>query len=431
MENYAVVIFILAITIGLSAFSEKIRVPTPVLLICGGIAIGFLPALPGMDVRIEINPEIIFLIFLPPLLYDGAFNISMQEFRVNFNTITTLAFGLVFLTAGGIAVIGHYVIGLTWPLAFVLGAILSATDAVAAMSITRGLGLRKATVTILEGESLINDASALVIYRFAIAAATGSAFVFREAGLDFLLLIGGGFLVGLIMGKLLSFVISRTRGNHLATLGFTLLMPFVTYLVAEEFNVSGVIAVVVLGLGISRFSSTVFPESLRKQSEHIWEIILFLLNGLIFILMGLQLPLILNNLALSEVPKLIGYSVVIAIAALALRMLRMLLQRVGLEKAFKSRKRRISEESLLTTEQSVIISWAGMRGIVSLAIALGLPKQLGDGRPFPYREEIIFISVAVVLINIIGQGLTLPRVVRKMTASEEQRLGRKTATPLP
>lgn len=203
MENYSIIIFILAIMIILSALADKIRLPYPVLLISAGIGIGFIPNLPV----ISLNPEVIFLLFLPPLLFDAAFNISPKEFRTNFNTIGTLAIGLVFITAAAIAIVAHYLIpGMTWPLAFVLGAILSATDAVAAMSITKGLGLSHKTITILEGESLINDASALVTYRFAIAAATGTAFVFWKASFEFIVLMAGGVFIGALASKVLSVI---------------------------------------------------------------------------------------------------------------------------------------------------------------------------------------------------------------------------------
>ncbi|SDL17181.1 cation:proton antiporter [Siphonobacter aquaeclarae] len=269
MEKYSIVLFILTIMIGLSAVAEKIRLPYPVLLITAGIAIGFVPELP----HIELDPEIIFLLFLPPLLYDAAFTISFKELKTHLHTVSTLAIGLVFLSAAGIAVLAHYLIpGMTWPLSFVLGAILSATDAVSAMSVTKGLGLSHKTSTILEGESLVNDASALVAYRFAVAAVTGSAFVWWEAGLSFVILLGGGFAVGLVMGKLLGFVLARVRKNNQVCISFMLLMPFVTYLLAEEIHVSGVIAVVVLGLSISRFSRKVFPEALKNQSRGLWDI---------------------------------------------------------------------------------------------------------------------------------------------------------------
>src|SRR6218665_2834111 len=348
--------------IGLSAIADKIRLPYPIILIAAGIAIGFIPTLPN----IEINAEIIFLIFLPPLLYDAAFHISFEDFKTNINTISTLAITLVFLTAGAIAVAAHYLIpGMTWPLSFVLGSILSATDAVAAMSITKGLGLSKKTNTILEGESLLNDASALVAYRFAVAAVTGTAFVLWEATIEFVILMLGGFLVG-------------------------------------------------FGLGISRFSKQIFPDALKRESKSISDIIIFLLNGLIFILIGLQFPYVIKDIDDHQLLPFIGYALIITVVALLLRMARVFLQQFSLKKNFEHKKRKVSEQALLDFKSSLIISWSGMRGIVSLAIAIGLPMTLKDGSPFPERNTIIFISVVVVLFTLIGQGLTLPWIVKKL-----------------
>lgn len=411
MENYSIVLFILALMIGLSAIADKIKLPYPIILISAGIAIGFIPTLP----KVEIDPEIIFLLFLPPLLYDAAFNISFSQFKTNISTISTLAISLVFMTVIGIAVLARYCIpGMNWPMGFVLGAILSATDAVAAMSITKGLGLSHKTTTILEGESLINDASALVAYRFAVAAVTGSAFVFWKASLEFALLLGGGVLVGMVMGKLLAFILKRIKDDTIVVISFMLIMPFVTYLIAEEFHTSGVIAVVMLGLVISRFSNMVFPEHLKNQSKSTWDIIIFLLNGLIFILIGLQFPYILGSIDKTMVLPYIGYALLITVAVLLIRMIRVFSQKAGLQNAFKKGKHRITEHALLDFKNSLIISWSGMRGIVSLAIAIGLPHKLGDGSPFPLRSEIIFISVVVVLFTLIGQGLTLPWLVKKL-----------------
>jgi len=374
------------------------------------------PSLPAID----INPDIIFLIFLPPLLYDAAFNISFKEFKTNINTISTLAISLVFITAIGIAVVAHYMIpGMGWSVSFVLGAILSATDAVAAMSITKGLGLSHKTNTILEGESLVNDASALVAYRFAVAAVTGTAFVFWKASLEFFVLMAGGFLTGLLMSTILAFMVKRIQNNRLATISFMLLMPFVTYLIAEHLHVSGVIAVVILGLGISRFSNKVFPEQLKNQSKNIWDIIIFLLNGLIFILIGLQFPYIYKNINSADILPYVGYSLVITVVALLLRMARVFLQKFNLQKAFSKGKHRITADALLDFKNSLIISWSGMRGIVSLAIAIGLPATLSDGSAFPQRNAIIFISVVVVLFTLIGQGLTLPWLVKKLSTEDE------------
>ncbi|RQO30357.1 Na+/H+ antiporter [Taibaiella sp. KBW10] len=415
MENYSIVLIILAVMVGLSAWADKIKLSYPILLITAGIAIGFIPNMP----EIEMNPEVVFLIFLPPLLYDAAFNISFKTFRNNINTITTLATGLVFLTASGIAVLAHYMIpGMSWPLSFVLGAILSATDAVAAISITKGLGLSHNTTTILEGESLVNDASALVAYNFAVAAVTGVTFVAWKASLTFLVLIAGGILLGLVMGKILSFLLRAVRNNHLAVLSFTLLTPFITYLLAEEIHVSGVIAVVILGLSIARLSRKRFPEAFRQQSKTIWDLIIFLLNGLIFILIGLEFPIVIREIDSALIWPYVGYAVLITLLALLLRMARVFLQRINLQRAFNSKKGKIKEEALLSFRESVIISWSGMRGIVSLAIAIGLPRTLDNGAAFPMRNAIIFMSTVVVLITIVGQGLILPVIVKRFQKKE-------------
>ncbi|ASZ13641.1 Na+/H+ antiporter [Chitinophaga pendula] len=417
MENYSIVLSILAIIIFLAVFAERVKLPYPVLLIVAGIGLGCIPSLP----HIELNPEIVLLIFLPPLLYDAAFNIRFDEFRTHLHTIGTLAIGLVFLTATGIAVIARYCIpGMDWPLSFVLGAILSATDAVAAIGITKGLGLSHKTNTILEGESLVNDASALIAYRFAVAAVTGIAFVLWKAALQFVIVMGGGILMGMAMAKLLAFILVRVRNNNLVVISYMLLMPFVTYVVAEAVHVSGVIAVVILGLGIARFSRKVFPESLRHQSSSIWEIIIFLLNGLIFILMGLQFPYVIKNITPEQFWPYIGYAFLITVVALALRMTRVFMQRANLARAFVSQRGRITENALLDVKTSLIIGWSGMRGIVSLAIAIGLPLTLQDGSPFPMRNDIIFISIAVVLFTLIGQGLTLPWLVKVLNKVPEQ-----------
>lgn len=396
--------------IGLSGLAGKIKIPVPMLLLIAGIMIGFVPAMP----EIEINPEIIMLLFLPPLLYDAAFNISFQQFKTNLNTIGTLAIGLVFLTTAGIAVIAYYLIpGMTWPLAFVLGSILSATDTVAAVGVTKGLGLSHRTMTILEGESLINDASALVAYRFAVAAVTGISFVTWKASLEFFVVLGGGFLIGWIIFKALSLTIGFFRKDAVVVNSLILLMPFVTYLIAEHFEVSGVIAVVVLGLGMSRLSRNKFPDHVKEQSRNFWDIIIFLLNGLIFLLIGLEFPIILKKMPHIQVWTYAGYALVIVLVTLLIRMARVYLQQFNLQKAFQG-KRKISEEALFDSKTSFIITWSGMRGIVSLAIALGIPVTLNSGESFPLRSEIIFLSIAVVLISLLGQGLTLPWIIKKL-----------------
>lgn len=226
--------------------------------------------------------------------------------------------------------------------------------------------------------------------------------------------MAGGFVVGVFMGKLLAFILQRVQHNIMVTLSFMLLMPFVTYLLAETLHVSGVIAVVVLGLGIARFSNKILPGDIRRQSKTIWDMILFLLNGLIFILIGLEFPLVARSIDKDLLLPYIGYAAIITVAALILRMARVLLQRVNLHRAFRQKKGKIKEEALLSLQDCLIISWSGMRGIVSLAIAIGLPEKLENGKPFPQRNAIIFISVVVVLMTLIGQGISLPWVVKAL-----------------
>ncbi|GAB3015606.1 sodium:proton antiporter [Niabella terrae] len=414
MEYYTIVLIILAVMIGSSGLAERLKLPAPVFLILVGIAMGFLPQLPQM----ELDPEIVMLLFLPPLLYDAAFNISFKDFKTNINTISTLAVGLVFITTVGIAVIGHYLIpGFSWPQSFVLGAILSATDAVAAIGITKGLKLSHKTLAILEGESLVNDASALIAYRFAIAAVTGIAFVWWKASLNFLMVLGGGLLTGMVMVWLLGLLLRLFRKNDMVVIGFTLLMPFITYLVAEHFEVSGVIAVVILGLGMSRLSRQHFPEKLKTQSRNFWSVNIFLLNGLIFVLIGQQFPYLLKKIDSAYLWQYIGYAGVITVVVFLIRLIRVYWQQFSLQKAVRHNKR-VSKEALFDSKTSLVIAWSGMRGIVSLAIALGIPNRLDNGMIFPMRNEIIFISICVVLFSLLGQGLTLPWLVRYLHRNE-------------
>ncbi|HRP58120.1 cation:proton antiporter [Agriterribacter sp.] len=245
------------------------------------------------------------------------------------------------------------------------------------------------------------------------AAVTGAGFVLWKAGLIFWLLIIGGVGVGIVMSKVLGAILRSTRHSHLAVLSFLLLAPFVTYLVAEMAHVSGVIAVVTLGLGISRLSNRTFPDFIKTQSKTLWDIVSFLLNGLIFILLGLELPLVLKTIDKHLILPYIGYAFLITIVALLIRMIRIFLQRRNLQRGYNAKKRKIAEEALLSIRECLIISWSGMRGIVSLAMAIGLPKFADSGIPFPMRNTIIFIATIVVLITIIGQGLVLPVIVKK------------------
>ncbi|MDI9880320.1 Na+/H+ antiporter [Flectobacillus longus] len=414
MENYTVILFVLGLIILLTALSERLNWSSPIFLIIAGLLLSLVPGFKP----IPIDPEIIFLLFLPPLLYDAAFKIPQKDFWEHYSTISSLAFGLVFLTTVGIAVLSHYMIpNMNWPLSFLLGAILAATDAVAAIGITKNLGLSHRTTVILEGESLLNDASALVAYKFALASVAGAAFIWWQAGGTFLMLIAGGVLIGWSMALVLGFLLRAVKNNPTAVNSFLLLFPFVTYLLAEDFHVSGVIAVVVLGFIVSKKGKIYFSERIKKQSEHVWDMVIFLLNGLVFILIGLELEEVLPELDTQEMIVFSLYALAITLLAIVIRMLRIFLQRKklkkGLQKSQKDNKRNISENMLINIQESLVISLSGMRGIVSLAIALALPETLENNSPFPMRAEILFITFMVILYSVVGQGMLLPIILKK------------------
>jgi len=423
MENYSIVLFIMALMIGLSAIANRIKIPYPILLVSAGIAIGFIPEMP----EISLNPEVVFLIFLPPLLYDAAFNISFKELKRNLPTVTTLAIPLVFFTTSAIAVAVHYLIpALTWQLSFVLGAILSPPDAVAATGITKGLGLSHRTLTILEGESLVNDASGLIAYRFAVAAIAGTGFTMWNLPVQFMLVVFGGAFVGIVVGIILASFLRQIYGNGLIAISALLLAPFVAYLLAEEFHVSGVLAVVVLGITLSRYTNKLFPVATKNQNKSFWDIIIFLLNGLVFILIGLAFPQVIGQIDHQDIFPLVGYSFLISFIMLILRILWIFGHSNNLRKELIKRdmnpekyKYSMYAYEKIDWKNSLIIGWSGMRGIVSLASALALPLTLADGSAFPEREVLIFVSVIVVLITLIIQGLSLPLLVRFLKMEDE------------
>ncbi|MDP4263333.1 MAG: cation:proton antiporter, partial [Bacteroidota bacterium] len=311
MEKFRIVIFILAVLISLSALIEKIKLPHPIFLVLTGFAIGFIPALPDL----ALDPDVVFLIFLPPLLYDVAFRTSWHDFKKDIRPISALAVSLVFFTTLAVAITAHYFIpAFSWPLAFLLGAIVSPPDAVAATGIIKGLRLDKRVLTILEGESLVNDASALIAYRYALTAVTTGSFILWQAGLQFLLVAGGGILIGILIGYILALAHAKMNNNPIVETSLTLLTPFLSYLAAEQVHVSGILAVVSTGLVISWRSPEIFSYQTRMRTKVVWDTLIFLLNGFVFILIGLQLPAILKQLASYTLAELIGYGMLISLA---------------------------------------------------------------------------------------------------------------------
>jgi CPA1 family monovalent cation:H+ antiporter len=412
MEDFKVVILIMAVLIGITAIANKRKLPFPVLLVFAGLLIGFIPQMPSL----ALDPDVVFLIMLPPLLYDAASKTSWLEFKTSIRPISALAITLVFFTTVAVAVTAYYMIpGFTWPLAFVLGAVVSPPDAVAASGIIKGLGLNKKVITILEGESLVNDASALIAYRYAVLAVTTGSFVFWKAGIQFLLVAGVGILIGLITGWLFVWAHKRIENNPVVETSFTLLAPFVSYLTAEHFHMSGVLAVVTTGLFIARKSPEVFSYQARMRSRVLWDTMIFLLQGFVFIMIGLQLPSIIEDMGRYPMEKIIGYGLIISLVTILVRIIWVFAgahwQNIFSRKNIKSGSaNKIKPDD--TWKNVLIVAWTGTRGVISLAAALALPLVLQDGTAFPKRASIIFLAFAVIFVTLVVQGLSLPLLVR-------------------
>lgn len=405
MHNLAIILIIFGILLALQAIADKIKLPNAVLLVIVGLSLWFIPGLPPL----QLNPDVIFLIFLPPILYDAASHTSWHDFKAEIRPISTLAITLVFLTTGAVAIACYYLIpGFTWPLAFVLGAIVSPPDAVAATSIIKGMGLNKKVLTILEGESLVNDASALIAYRFAIAAIGTGSFIFVQAGVDFLILLVGGIIIGLVLGYFFSLIHRIVRNNAVISTSLTLLTPFVAYLVAEHWHTSGVLAVVSAGLMISWRGSEIFSYETRIRNHAVWDTIIFLLNGFIFIIIGLQLPSILGDLDGYSMNQLLLYGGVVAGVTIAMRILWVF----GASYSFFKSANRDADEEGDTWKNVLIVAWTGTRGVVSLATALALPLTLSTGEAFPHRSLLLFLAFAVIFVTLVVQGLSLPLLIR-------------------
>ena len=406
MDNISTVIILLAIVTALAQVTDRIRVPYPVMLVLAGIAIGLIPGLP----IVSLDSDVVFLLFLPPVLYSAAWNTSLTDFTESIRPISMLAFGCVLFTTTLVAVVAHYFIpGFGWAESFVLGAIISPPDAVAATAATKGLKLPKRIITILEGESLVNDATGLIAYRYAIAAVATGSFIFWLVAINFLYVAIIGTVVGLSVGVVFRWIHKITPNNAITDTTFTLLAPFTAYLLAEEIHTSGVLSVVACGLFLSYYSSEIFDHGTRLQARAVWETVIFLVNGIIFILIGLQLPVILQNIGSHTLGEVLWYGAIISIATIVVRLIWIYpgayLPR-WLSKSIRQKEVRPSFGGV------TVVGWAGMRGVVSLAAALALPLTIGNGIQFPNRDLIIFLTFCVIFATLVLQGLTLPVLIR-------------------
>jgi monovalent cation/hydrogen antiporter len=402
-------LFLVLLVAGLATLAQRFKTPYPIVLFVGGVALSLVPGLP----RIALNPDVVFLVVLPPLLFIGGFNTSWRDFRHNMASILMLAFGLVGFTVLGIALgTGWLIPGFDYRLGAVLGAVISTTDAIAAGAIAKRLGLPRRIVDVLEGESLVNDASGLLALQFTVAlVVAGQRPTLGVALLELGWLVIGGLTIGLLAG-----LIIHKTSLHIADapieITLSLASPYFAYLAAEGIHASGVLAAVVCGLYLGRKNSEVLSINARLEGSAVWKTIEFVLNGLVFILMGLQLPLVLSGIHNMSSWQLARYGATFAILVVALRIIWVF---PGAAIAAWIRQHLLhQQEPKAGVKQVFIVAWTGMRGVLALAAAISLPTELQNGTPFPQRDLIIFLTFCVIFATLVLQGLTLPLLIRKL-----------------
>jgi CPA1 family monovalent cation:H+ antiporter len=397
---------------GLLLLAPVLRIPYPILLVLGGLALGFVPGVP----HLELQPDVVLVAILPPLLYAAAFFTSLRDLRRNARPLSLLAVGLVLATTVSVAAVSHAAIpGLSWPVCFVLGAIVAPTDAVAATAIASRLRLPRRLGALIEGESLINDATALVAYGFAVTAVVTGSFSLWHAGWRFVVDVAGGIAIGLAVGFVLRQV--RRRIDHSPTeIAIALLSGYFAYLPAQAAGVSAVLAAVTVGIYVGWYTPELTTPQTRLQGDAVWEIVVFVLNALVFGLVGLQLRSILDSLSGRSTGSLIRDAAIVAGAVVLTRILWIYPATYVPRFLF----RRIRERDPYPPWQyPTLLGWAGLRGSVSLAAALALPLTVDAGGPFPQRDLIVYLTFCVILATLVVQGLTLPGLIRLLHLEDD------------
>ncbi len=410
-------LLLVSFTALLTAVAQRFKIPYPIVLVLGGLILSLVPIFPD----ISLSPTMVFLVILPPLLFSAALQTSWREFRLNLLHILLLAFGAVAFTVIGVAYATHWLLR-DYDLATgaVLGAVVCATDAIAASAIGRRVGLPQEIIDLIEGESLVNDASGLLALQFSVALVTSRTVPsFSSGAEELLLLIFGGIFAGLAVGALVSLFQTPVQGSSLQTL-VSLATPYFAYLLGEGLHASGVLATVTCGLYIGRKSSQSLTSEARLESYAVWRTIEFGLNGIVFILIGLQLPTVLDGMRPLRWPSLIAGAAFICILLLALRLMWI----YPADWVNRSIRSRWFGHTLPPPDpkRTFVVGWAGMRGVLTLAAALSLPERTDAGVPFPHRAGILFLAFAAILVSLTGQGLTLPWVIRKLEIADSPQL---------
>lgn len=392
-----------------AAVARKIQVPYPIVLVIAGLLLGFVPGIP----QIALQPDLIFLVVLPPLLFASAWVTSWRDLSRNMVSIAMLAPGLVAFTVLAVAGAAAWLLpGFDWRFGFVLGAAVATTDAIAATSIAKRIGLPKNIVDLLEGESLINDATGLLALEFAIAMVVEGRQPTIGAGFVRLLyLSAGGTAIGLVIGRVVEWFEHRIDDGPIE-IAVSILVPYAAYLSAEAIHTSGVLAVVAAGLYLGRKSSEFFSPGVRLQARAVWSAIEFILNGFVFVLIGLQLPFVLAGVSELRMGRLLLYASLFCVFLIVLRILWTF---PGSYVAVFIRRKLLRQDEQWPSARAVfVVGWTGMRGVLALAAAISLPETIADGSAFPHRDLIIFLTFSVILVTLVLQGLTLPSVIRAL-----------------
>lgn len=410
-----VFLLLLISVVAFAALARKLQTPYPIVLVIAGLCLSLIPGIP----KITLNPDLVFLVVLPPLLYSGAWLTPWREFKFNLVSICLLAFGLVGFTVAGVAVTAKWVFaGFDWRLGFVLGAVVATTDAIAATAIAKRVGLPRGIVDVLEGESLLNDATGLLALEFGVAmVVTGETPTLGSALLRLSYLTLAAIALGLVIGILVEAIHKRIDDGPIE-ITLSILVPYGVYLAAEAIHSSGVLAVVACGLYLSRHSSHFFSPSVRIQAWAVWDALTFALNGMVFMLIGLQLPFVLAGIREYTFGQLLQYGAVFSGLLILLRLIWMY---PGAILASLIRRHVLRHDVPFPGPRQIfVVGWTGMRGVLALAAALSLPETLADGAPFPQRNLIVFLTFSVILVTLVLQGLTLPPLIRALGLSGAQ-----------
>lgn len=407
MAGLELVLLLLAVSVALRIVAERLTVPYSALLVVGGLLLALLPGLP----RVELPPDVLFLVFVPPLLYWGAVGLPLRDFRRELGPITRLAVLMVLVSMTAVAVVAHALDpAFTWAAAFALGAIVSPPDPVAVLSVMRSVGAPRAVESTLAGEGLLNDATALVAYRLAVAAAVTGVFSVSAAATQFLVGAVGGIAIGIAVGLLVLRALALTRSVPVAENTVSLLAPYFAYLPADLLGTSGVLAVVAAAMTIARGAPRLASPITRLQNTAMWTVATFLLESLIFILVGLELPAVTHALQRYSLAVLLREAALLSLCVVLVR-IAWVMPSTYVARALGRWLRR-SDEPLPPWRQILFVAWAGVRGGDSLVIALALPLTTASGAPFPARDQIVFITFGVIFTTLVLQGPTLAPVAR-------------------